>query len=145
MKKIILTLAIAIVSIAAFASEENVSAEALKSFAKDFAGAENVSWSTGKASYKATFVYNSQHVTAYYNFEGNLMGLTRNISSLDLPLGLQTGLKKNYKGYWISDLFEVSNQEGTNYYITLEKADETLVLEAGALGKWTVYRKVSKA
>jgi hypothetical protein len=145
MKKIILSLAFAIGSIAAFAGEENVNAVVLKSFQQEFAGAENVSWTTGKNSYKASFVLNSQYVVAYYNFNGDLMGLTRNISSLDLPLGLQTELKKNYKGYWISDLFEVSNQEGTNYYITLEKADETLILEAGSYGKWSVYKRASKA
>lgn len=144
MKKIILTLAIAITTIAAFASEENVNAVVLKSFTKEFAGAENVNWTTGKSSYKASFVLNSQHVTAYYNFEGQLMGLTRNISSLDLPLGLQTNLKKNYDQYWISDLFEVSNEEGTNYYITLEKANETLVLDATSGGKWNVYKRISK-
>lgn len=144
MKKIILTLAIAISSIAAFASEVNVNAAVLKSFTREFADAENVNWTAGKSSYKASFVLNNQHVTAYYNFDGELMGLTRNISSLDLPLGLQTNLKKNYNQYWISDLFEVSNQEGTNYYITLEKANETLVLEADAQGKWNVYKRISK-
>lgn len=144
MKKIILTLAIAIMSIAAFATEKNVNASVLKSFNKEFAGAENVNWTTGKSSYKASFVLNRQHVTAYYNFEGQLMGLTRNISSLDLPMSLQTNLKKNFDEYWISDLFEVSNEEGTNYYITLENADETLVLEAAGSTKWSTYKRISK-
>ena len=58
------------------------------------------------------------HFTAQ---KAELMGLTRYISSLDLPISLQAGLKKDYSNYWISDLFEVSNSEGTGYYITLGK------------------------
>jgi hypothetical protein len=145
MKKLILTLAIAVSTFAAFAGEENVTAVVLKSFNQEFAGAENVSWTTGRNSYKASFVMNGQHVVAYYSFEGEMLGMTRNISSLDLPMSLQAGLKKDYKGYWISDLFEVSNQEGTTYYITLEKADETLILEAGNFSKWSVYQRASKS
>lgn len=145
MKKLILTLAIAISTFAAFAKEENVNAVVLKSFNQEFAGAENVSWTSGRNSYKAAFVLNGQHVVAYYSFQGDLLGMTRNITSLDLPMSLQSSLKKNYKGYWISDLFEVSNQDGTAYYITLEKADETLVLEAADFSNWNVYQRASKS
>lgn len=145
MKKMILTLAIAMSTFAAFAGEETVNQAVLKSFQTEFAGAENVSWTTGRNSFKAAFVMNGQHVVAYYNFQGSLMGLTRNISSLDLPLSLQANLKKDYQGYWISDLFEVSNQEGTAYYITLEKADESVILEATDLSSWSVYKRASKS
>ena len=145
MKKMILTLAIAMSTFAAFAGEENVNQAVLKSFQTEFAGAENVSWTTGRNSFKAAFVMNGQHVVAYYDFSGTLLGLTRNISSLDLPMSLQADLKKNYKGYWISDLFEVNNQNGTTYYITLEKADESMILEANDLSSWDVYKRASKS
>ena len=145
MKKIIITLAIAISSFASFAGEENVSSTVLNSFSQEFAGAKDVQWVTGKDCYKASFVYNSQHVVAFYNLEGELMGLTRNISSLDLPIRLQTSLKKEYGNYWISDLFEVSNADGTSYYITVEKADSKVVLQSGIGSKWSTYKKVTKA
>ena len=145
MKKIIITLAIALSSYASFAGEETVSSAVLNSFSQEFAGAKDVQWVTTKDCYKASFVLNSQHVIAFYNLDGELLGLSRNISSLDLPLGLQGNLKKEYKEYWISDLFEVSNGDGTNYYITVEKADSKIILKSGIGSKWTVYKKVSKA
>ena len=145
MKKIIITLAIAMTTLVSFAGEENVSSTVLNSFSKEFAGAQDVQWTNGKDCYKASFVFNSQHVTAFYNLDGDLMGITRNISSLDLPISLQAGLKKDYSGFWISDLFEVSNADGTNYYITMEKADGKIVLKSGMGGKWSVYKKVTKA
>lgn len=147
MKKMILTLAIAISSLASFAAgeETTVNATIQNAFNKEFAGATDVAWTMGKNSYKASFVMNNQRLMAYYTTEGELMGITRNMSSLDLPLNLQAGLKKNYSSYWISDLFEVSNNDGSSYYITLEKADESVVLESSNGGKWTVYKKITKA
>ena len=71
--------------------------------------------------------------------------MTRNISSLDMPIGLQTNLRKDYADYWISDLFEVSNSDGTHYYITMEKADSRITLKSTTNGKWKVYKKVTKA
>jgi hypothetical protein len=145
MKKIILTLAIAISSIAAFAGNETVSSNVVNAFNKEFTGAKDVQWTSGKDCFKASFVYNSQHVIAFYNLDGELMGMSRNISSLDLPIMLQTSLKKDYTGYWISDLFEVSNADGTTYYITMEKADGQVILKSGLGSKWSIYKKATKA
>lgn len=145
MKKIILTLAIALGTLSSFATgEETVSTKVLNAFESDFAGAKEVAWTASRDFYKAEFVFNGQHVNAFYNGDGGLMAMTRNISSLDLPLNLQTNLKKEYSNYWISDLFEVSNSDGTNYYITLENADSKIVLRSGS-NTWKVYRKNSKA
>lgn len=144
MKKIIIMLAIAISSFTAFAGDENVSSTVLSSFNKEFAGAKDVQWSTTDNYYKASFVFNDQFVSAFYQLDGELIAMTRNISSLELPISLQTSLKKSYKNYWISDLFEISSNEGTSYYITLDKADAKLVLKSNGGGKWDVFKKATK-
>jgi hypothetical protein len=147
MKKIIITLAITLGTLSSFAGEvkENVSSRVLDAFKTEFASATEVSWTAGSNFYKAEFVYNSQHVSAFYNTEGELLGLTRYISSLDLPINLQAGLKKNYSGYWISDLFEVSNSDGTGYYITVENANSKIVLKSTGGQGWNLYKKTTKA
>jgi hypothetical protein len=145
MKKIIMTLAVALSTLCSFAGEENVNAKVLNAFNSEFASATEIKWTAGKNYYKAAFVFNNQYVFAFYNTEGELLGLTRYISSLDLPLNLQTDLKKGYSNYWISDLFEVSNNEGTGYYITLENADTRIVLKSSGGNDWSVYQKITKA
>lgn len=145
MKKIILTLAIAFSSFAVFANETKVSTAVLNAFNTEFANATEVNWTSGAGFYKASFVYNTQHVTAFYSFEGEMMGMARNISSLDLPMNLQTSLKKDYGSRWISELFELSNAEGTSYYITLEQADSKITLKSVNGGSWSVYKKSIKA
>jgi hypothetical protein len=144
MKKIIIMLAIAISSFTAFAGEENVSSTVLNAFNKEFAGAKDVQWTTTSDYYKAAFVFNGQNINAFYHLDGELLGLTRNITSLELPISLQTNLKNNYSKYWISDLFELSNNDGTNYYITLESADSKVVLKSNGTGNWSSYKKMTK-
>jgi hypothetical protein len=144
MKKIIITLAIAISSLAAFATEEPVSSAVLNAFNKEFAGVKGVQWTNTDKYVKASFIFNGQNVNAFYDGDAQLIALTRNISSLQLPISLQSSLKNQYKGYWISDLFEMSNHDGTSYYITIENADSKFVLTSSGNSKWTTFKKAAK-
>jgi hypothetical protein len=145
MKKMIMTLAIALITLSSFAGEENVSSRVLDAFKTEFTGAKDVEWTTGSNYYKASFLFNGQHVYAFYDLDGELMGVTRYISSLDLPISLQADLKKGYSNCWISDLFEVSNADGTSYYITMENADTKIILKSTGGESWSLYKKSNKA
>jgi hypothetical protein len=144
MKKMILGLAFALSSLASFAKDENVSQKVLDAFHSSFATVSQVEWANGSNYYRASFVYNNKHVFAYYDLDGQLMGLTRYISSNDLPLCLQTSLKNDYSDYWISDLFEAAREDGTTYYITLENADTRIVLKSTGTLEWELYKKFRK-
>ncbi len=145
MKNILFALVLLVSSPAVNAEERNVNEKVLNAFITEFTTASQVEWTTGSNYYKASFVFNDKHVFAFYNAEGRLLGLTRNITASELPLKLQTELKKNYESYWISDLFEAAREEGTAYYLTLEDADTRLVLKASADNNWTVYEKTKKS
>lgn len=147
MKKILLSLAMFVTlgTMSAFADSADVSPKVLNAFNNDFNSAKEVEWSVGSNFYRAAFTFNDNHVFAFYNTNGELLGLTRYISSLDLPMNLQISVKKNYSDYWISDLFEVANNDGTNYYITLENADTKIVMKANANSDWKTYNKMRKA
>ena len=145
MKKMILTLAIAISSFAAFAGEENVSKKVLDAFKTEFNAVKDVEWTTGSDYYKASFTYNDKHLFAYYNMDGELLGLTRYISPLDLPLNQQIGLKNKSNGYWISDLFEVAKNGTTSYYVTLENAYSKMVLRSTGGSNWEEFKTVKKS
>ena len=146
MKKIILLLAITISTLSAFArDEEKVNAKVLNAFQTEFTSAKEVNWTAGDNYYKAVFTFNDQQVQAFYSLEGELLGIARYITLLDLPMNLQTSLKKSYTDYWVSDLFEVTKSDSTGYYITLENADSVIILKATAMDNWSVYKKAKKA
>ena len=137
MKKLITTLAITITLFTtAFAGDENAKNEIEKAFTQRFTGAQNVTWIPGNDYYKASFTYNGNWMNAYYGKSAELLGLTRNILSTQLPFFLQTNLKKKYSGYWITDLFELTDDYGFKYFITLKNADETIILESSNGTNW---------
>jgi hypothetical protein len=145
MKKMMITLAIAVSTLGAFAGETNVSEKVLNAFSTEFSTAKDVQWTVGSDYYMAKFQYNEKYVFAYYNQEGDLLGLSRNITTADLPLSLQTNLKREYADYWVSDLMEVAKDEETIYYITLENADAKVVLKAAGGNGWNQYKKIKKS
>lgn len=121
-----------------------VAPEVLKSFQSRFAAAEEADWSVTADLYKVQFVLDGQHITAFYKSDGTMAALTRNISTGQLPLALQTTLKNEYKAYWISGLFELSNDEGAQYYVTLEDSGSKVVLKSSA-ATWSVFQKERKS
>jgi len=147
MKKMIMMLAMVFTlsTMWAFTGEEAVSKQAVTNFKEQFKGATETNWTTGKNYYKVTFTMSDQKLFAYYNKEGDFIAVTRYISSLQLPLNLQTGLKNDYSKYWITDLFEMADKGGTTYYVTLENADAKIVLQSTDGQNWYTFEKNKKA
>jgi hypothetical protein len=144
MKKLIVAAAM-IVSLSAFAKEERkVSPKVLNAFNTEFTTAQQVEWTVSSDYYRADFDMNGQKVSAYFNEDGDLMGITRNISSAQLPVSLQNSLKKNYSNYWISNLFEVAKNNGTSYYVTMEDGEKKIVLNSTAGSDWSIFKKDRK-
>ena len=125
-------------------NEGSINQRAVSSFRKDFTNAQDVKWENNKDFVKATFRMNDQVMFAYYSQTGDLMAVTRNILSNQLPINLLAYLKKSYGNYWISDLFEVSSATDASYYVTLQSAEHTLVLKSTGISGWEVYKKEKK-
>ncbi|MBC7849670.1 MAG: hypothetical protein H7Y31_08035 [Chitinophagaceae bacterium] len=122
---------------------KDVNAKTLNTFNKEFGGATDISWEATAAYSKATFSLNGSILFAYFTQTGELIAASRNISSAQLPLKLYTEVKKDYGNYWISDLFELSLESNTDYYITLENATGTKILRATG-NSWELYKNISK-
>ena len=83
-------------------------------------------------------------LAGFYSKDGRMLGVARNIHFSSLPLMLQIEQRKNYKAYWITSIYELSNGDGTRYYLTLENADKEIKL--GSTGdNWEVVKKQGKA
>lgn len=112
-------------------------------FQTDFPGASEISWQEGVEFNKVSFSFSGLLMVAYYKSNGELIAASRNISSFQLPLRLLTSLKINFDRYWITDLFELSINDNTEYYVTLENATEKKILLATG-SDWELYDTTSK-
>jgi hypothetical protein len=126
-------------------ASEKVNPAVLKAFEKSFSSAKEVTWTASDDIYQASFALNEQYVTAFFCSDGELIALTRNITTFQLPIVLQSELRKNYSSYWISELFEVANDQGNTYYVTLETADSKIVLKSNSTYNWSTYKKMQKS
>jgi len=145
MKKIIMMLALVGTLSTSFAfTGETINKQALNAFRNEFAGATDIAWTAGKGYYKVAFTMNDHKLFAFYNSKGEFIAVTRFISSLQLPHNLQSSLKRTYRRYWISDLFEMVTNDETGYYATLENADTKIVLKSIDGSNWSLYLKSNK-
>jgi hypothetical protein len=149
MKRRFLTLALLLsVSVStsfANTNEDVVNYKAASSFKREFSQAQEVKWENSRQYVKATFKMNDQLMVAYYSNTGELLGVTRNLTTSQLPINLMADIKKNHKESWITDLFEITANDETNYYITLEDADHTVVLKSLGSYGWTTFKKEKKS
>jgi len=143
MKKTILTLAVVAITLGstAFAGEINVDKSVRRAFEKEFAGAVDVKWSTFEDYIKVDFSLNDVVLIACYNAEGEKLAVIRNIQFSILPLVLQFDQKKHFPDYWVSQLFELVNEGGTHYYLTLENANQKIQLVSHGSSEWELVRK----
>src|ERR1700722_1331544 len=142
MKKMILSLAtVMMMGFSVFANgiDNGISQEARDAFKKDFATASIIKWEQTNNFSKATFSMNGQILTAYYFTNGDLQAVVRNITSDQLPISLVTSLRRDYTAFWITDLFEMSSNGMTTYYVSIENSDKKIVLKSDDLSSWEIY------
>jgi len=98
---------------------------------------------THKGFTKLTFKLDDVVMFAFYSDNGQLLAVTRNIVSSQLPFALRISLKNDYEGYWITELFEFSGDSDSAYYVSLENADKKVVLRSTGDG-WEEYSSTKK-
>jgi len=112
-------------------------------FSKSFHNAQIISKEAHKTFTKLTFRMNDMIMFAYYSENGELLAVTRNILSTQLPMGLLVNLRTDYSKYWISDLFELSGESQDCYYVTLENSDVKITLRSVG-DRWEVFSSSEK-
>jgi len=94
MKKSILSIAaVLLMGLSVFAAkndERDINQSIVKSFHKEFINAKNIKWEQKTGYVKVEFTLNDQVLFAYYDNEGKLTAIVRNIVSDQLPISLLT-------------------------------------------------------
>ena len=144
MKQLLFAAALTLATTFSFANTSNgETGEKSTSFRQDFKNAKLMSTEETNNFTKFTFTTNGVIMSAFYSTSGDLLAVTRNIVSSQLPINLLTSLKKYYSTSWITDLFEFNAENQDCYYITLENADTKTTLRSNG-DSWEIYSTTKK-
>jgi len=122
---------------------DSVKGEINASIKRNFKNAQILNTETKEAFTKVTFKMNEVIMFAFYSRTGDLLAVTRNITSSQLPMNLLLSLKNDYSAYWITELFEFTGDGINCYYVSLESADARVTLRSNG-DSWEVYTSVKK-
>jgi hypothetical protein len=108
-----------------------ISTIALNSFKVDFPGASGVNWKRNGTFDEAAFKMDGKQMTAFYDFEGKLVGTTAQASWKDLPVKAQNEIKTRYKDYTVGPIvfFDDNESNATDmilYGVQFDDADTWL-------------------
>lgn len=149
MKKLqtILAAAALLVATSAFAANgpEKINAVVKKAFTQQFSAASNVSWEKTDDFYFAYFKVNNRELSAAYNENGELVGTSKILAAEELPLSVSLSIADKYCGYKVAKTAtEITYDNETSYYISVENEKHTLKLKCLANGDISVSSKTKK-
>jgi hypothetical protein len=113
-------------------------------FKKEFAGAENVTWSQQDDYQKATFVLAGHRVIAYFNENNELAGCIRDIFYDQLPLIVSKTIDQKFPGADMQEIREITNSDGTSYLVTVNENNKKLKVKITSDGNISEIEKLKK-
>ena len=135
----------------------SVNVNAKNNFAAEFKDASNVQWTRSKNFDEATFTRNNEKVTAYYDYDGNLVGTTTQKKFTDLPEKGRQAIKDKYKDYTAGPVIFFDDNEANEtdmilwstqfddedaYFVELTKGANKIVVQVNSFGTVTLFKNL---
>lgn len=121
-----------------------VSDKLLTAFQKTFPDAIEVKWAEQPTGYMVSFKQHDILNKVLYDKDGSFVGSFRYYTEKSLPVTIIFRLQKDYPGKSVFGVTEVTNENGTTYYIKLQDDKNWYTIfsdSAGNLEKIEKYRK----
>ena len=131
----------------AFAGPNTISTKVNDHFSASFKNAKNVDWKRDDTFDRVSFLLDGKKVQAFYDVFGDLIGTSKTYDFDKLPKSAIETIttKYTYPDYQLKDCIEfATGSNETNYYISFDKKNETVVLEITQGGMVSVFAKMKK-
>src|SRR5437868_3408441 len=146
MKNLILSALLAVtVATTAFATgESNISSFVLNSFRQDFKDVSNVTWTTKTDFARAAFIQNHRKMEVFYDREGNLIAISKNIALDELPVNAKRAFAKKYEGFTVKEAIKFNGTGEQSYYLSAENEKESVIVKVDQDEQLSVFEKTKK-
>lgn len=131
--------------------------QADEAFIRDFRNVTNVTWRVTPLFEEATFIQNGEPVTAYYDFDNELVGTTALKTFDDIPADAKKFIQQHYAGYTPTEVVLYDDNEANNtdmelyntvfddednYFVSMKNDKETIVLKVNMNGDVSYFKKL---
>jgi len=135
----------------------NVNEMAKTNFITDFGNVPGAVWKRVDTYDQVTFTKDGKKMTAFYDYDANLVGTTSIKKFTDLPAKGQQEIKTRYKDYKVGAVIFYDDNEANdtdmilygaqfddadNYFVELTKGAENIVVEVNPSGFVTYFKKL---
>ena len=93
---------------------EDVNYTTKEMFIEDFGNMDDVKWTSTDIFDEARFIKDGKTLTAFYDFQSNLIGTVQSITFSDLPVEGQNKISDKYKEYLVVAVMYFDNNEANN-------------------------------
>lgn len=146
MKKLLVAIVCAFLAVGSFAADPGeVNEKVLKVFKETFKDVRNEEWYQDGDQFTVRFVRNEIDTRITYDEEANILSTIRYYKGKNLPAMILGKLNRKYKDKSVFGVTETSNDNGTEYHITLEDKENWMVVVSDASGSMHVEKKFKKA
>jgi len=127
------------------------------SFYADFGDLPNAKWHKSIYFDEVTFTKDGHEMTAFYDFDGKLVGTTSLKTFSDVPVNGQKEIKKMYKDYYVGPviffddnefndtdmmLYGLQFDDEDNYFVELAKGNSKIMVRVNTTGNVFFYKQL---
>jgi uncharacterized membrane protein len=124
---------------------ESVSYTVINKFNTEFVRAQNVSWKVNANFQKATFTLDDIKMSAFYNLQGEYMGLTQNVQFKALPTKAKKEIGQKYEGYFVKEVIKLDASDDTTvYFVDLKKDNDEFLVRVTPDANVYFFQQVKK-
>lgn len=107
----------------------------MNSFKKEFPKVKNAEWEMSKGLYEVEFKISRMDYEIWYNAEGDLVKMKREMRLRDLADSIKDSVKAYYKGYRIGDVEKLTQNGRSVYKIEMKNLREDFDVFVDESGK----------
>jgi hypothetical protein len=134
-----------------------VSARSKDAFSTDFGNIPASKWERTANYDEATFTKDSQVMTAFYDYDSKLVGVTSHKTFADIPANAQKFINEKYPGYSKADVVFFDDNElnetdmilygdqfddADNYFVDLKKDNKETILRVSMSGNVSFFKQL---
>jgi hypothetical protein len=125
----------------AFASDVKIPRTTIAAFNSAFGNVSNIEWAVVDNMYRAAFTIEGEQKVAFFTMaDGKLVATCHYLTVSALPKALKRNLSKHTANAVVTDLFEIQDEIGSTYYLTVMKENKKVILKSDT-DKWNVHIK----